>query len=164
MPKNLLRPFAALCLLSGSLSGCLLGSFSGQVVAVEDGESLTIRYQDTTVRVRLHAVACPELSQPYGTRAKRVTEGLALEQPVKVEVITRDGPGRMVADVILPGGQVLNETLVDLGACWWDRRAAPADRMLEYLEAGARDGRRGLWAEPDAVPPWEYRRFKEGRP
>jgi hypothetical protein len=33
--------------------------------------------------------------------------------------------------------------------------------VLEGLEKEAREARIGLWAEPQPVPPWEWRRQKE---
>ncbi len=32
--------------------------------------------------------------------------------------------------------------------------------MVEKLEAGAKEAKRGLWADPSPVPPWEWRRQK----
>lgn len=51
--------------------------------------------------------------------------------------------------------------LVRAGLAWWYRHYAPRDRELERLEAQARAARRGLWADKDPVPPWEWR--KEAR-
>jgi endonuclease YncB( thermonuclease family) len=31
--------------------------------------------------------------------------------------------------------------------------------VLEGLEKEAREGRKGLWADPQPVPPWEWRRL-----
>ncbi len=31
--------------------------------------------------------------------------------------------------------------------------------MLKQLEAEARQAKRGLWADPSPVPPWEWRRL-----
>jgi hypothetical protein len=38
------------------------------------------------------------------------------------------------------------------------RRYAPADRVLEGLETEARESRKGLSADPQPVPPWEWRK------
>ena len=75
-----------------------------------------------------------------------------------MEPTDRDQYGRLVADVILPDGRNLNRELVRAGLAWWYRRYAPHDAELEALEAEARAARRGLWADPHPVPPWEWRR------
>jgi hypothetical protein len=38
------------------------------------------------------------------------------------------------------------------------RKYAPADTVLEGLENEAREGRKGLWAYPQPLPPWEWRK------
>ena len=40
--------------------------------------------------------------------------------------------------------------------CWSCRNYAPGDTALEKLEAEARVTKRGLWADPHPVPPWEW--------
>ena len=66
-----------------------------------------------------------------------------------------------LADVLLPDGMNLNQELVKQGWCWWYRKYPPGDTVLERLEREAREGRRGLWADPQPVPPWEW--WKLGR-
>ena len=62
------------------------------------------------------------------------------------------------AGVLLPDGTNVNHALVKDGWCWWYRKDAPGNKELESLEAEARDGKRGLWADPHPVPPWEWRK------
>ncbi len=50
-----------------------------------------------------------------------------------------------------------NRELVKAGFAWWYRRYAPDDETLKQLEAEARAAKRGLWADPHVVPPWEWR-------
>ncbi len=47
----------------------------------------------------------------------------------------------------------LNQELVKQGWCWWYRKYAPGDTVLEGLENIAREDRSGLWADPQPVPP-----------
>jgi endonuclease YncB( thermonuclease family) len=63
-----------------------------------------------------------------------------------------------VGDVILPDGMNLNQELVKQGWCWWYQKYAPGDTVLEGLEKDAREGKKGLWADPQPVPPWEWRK------
>ncbi len=65
--------------------------------------------------------------------------------------------GRTVGEVTLPDGRVLNHELVRAGLAWWYRRYAPEDDTLKQLEAEARQAKRGLWADPNPVSPWEWR-------
>jgi hypothetical protein len=38
------------------------------------------------------------------------------------------------------------------------RRYAPADRVVEGLETIVREMRNGLWADPQSVPLWEWKK------
>jgi micrococcal nuclease len=59
--------------------------------------------------------------------------------------------------VMLPDGRNLNHEIVRAGFAWWFQRYALTDTELKKLEAEAREARRGLWADPKPVPPWEWR-------
>lgn len=52
----------------------------------------------------------------------------------------------------------INQELVKQGWSWWYRKYAPVDTVLEGLENEAREGRKGLWADPAPIPPWEWRK------
>jgi len=64
-----------------------------------------------------------------------------------------------IANVFLPKGTNVNHTLVKDGWCWWYRKYAPGDTVLEGLEKEAREAKKGLWADPRPVPLWEWRRL-----
>lgn len=49
--------------------------------------------------------------------------------------------------VLLPDGTNVNRTLLKDGWCWWYRKYAPGDTVLEGLERKAREGRKGLLAD-----------------
>ena len=57
----------------------------------------------------------------------------------------------------VPDGRALNRELVKAGFAWWYRRYAPDNEPLKQLEAEARQAKRGLWADPHPVPPWQWR-------
>jgi endonuclease YncB( thermonuclease family) len=49
--------------------------------------------------------------------------------------------------VFLRDGTNVNHELVKNGWCWWYRKYAPGNTVLEGLEKEAREGRRGLWVD-----------------
>jgi hypothetical protein len=53
--------------------------------------------------------------------------------------------------------------LVKDGWCWWYRKYAPGDTVVEGLEKEARETKKGLWADPQPVPPWVYRKARRGQ-
>ena len=70
----------------------------------------------------------------------------------------KDKYGRTLTDVLLPDGTNVNQALVKDGWCWWYRKYAPEDTVLEGLEKEAREAKNGLWVDPQPVPPWEWRK------
>ena len=131
--------------------------FSGRVVGVSDGDTIKVMHNGKAEKIRLHGIDCPEKAQPFGTKAKQFTSAMVFGKAVTVQVIDMDRYGRTVADVILPDGRVLNRELIAAGLAWWYKRYSQ-DKSLGLLEAEARAARRGLWADPHPVPPWEFRR------
>jgi micrococcal nuclease len=71
-----------------------------------------------------------------------------------------DKYGRTLAEVLLPDGINVNHELVKEDWCWWYRKYAAGNVALEKLEARAREAKRGLWADPHPVSPWEWRKQK----
>ncbi len=113
-------------------------------------------------RIRLHGIDCPEKRQAFGKRAKQFTSTLVFGNTVTVQVLDRDRYGRTVGVVLLPDGRSLNHELVRAGLAWMYRRYTN-DQSLSDLEEEARVARRGLWADPHAVPPWEWRMVSQGQ-
>lgn len=82
---------------------------------------------------------------------------------VKLQTHGKDKYGRTLADVLLSDRTNVNHKLVEEGWCWWYRKYAPGDAVLEELEKAARDAKKGLWADPVPIPPWVYRKAKRGQ-
>ena len=157
--QRIFLPLFVLLLLSVPASS-QTDTFTGKVVSVSDGDTISVMRTGRAVKVRLHGIDCPEKKQPYGTRAKRFTSDMAFGMEVEIRVQTTDRYGRIVGEVILPDGLSLNKQLVYLGLAWWYRKYAPNDRTLKALEEGARAEKKGLWADKNPVPPWEWRQGK----
>jgi endonuclease YncB( thermonuclease family) len=137
--------------------------FTGKVVGVSDGDTIKVLRAGKQVRVRLSGIDCPEKRQAFGKRAKRFTSDLVFAKEVTVKVMDVDRYKRIVGEVILKDGTILNHELVRAGLAWWYQRYAPGDQTLERLEKTARENKRGLWADPHPVPPWEFRRKRRKR-
>lgn len=60
----------------------------------------------------------------------------------------------------LADGRDLNQELVRSGMAWWYRKYAASDKTLEKLEDEARSEKIGLWSDPNAEAPWEFRQKK----
>jgi len=129
--------------------------FTGTVVAIHDGDTISVRTSRETIRIRLEGIDCPEYRQPYSARAKQFTAELVHRKEVTIEGGGEDQYGRLLARVRV-GGVELNEALVRNGMAWHYQRGE-IDRSLADAERTARAARVGLWSDPNPIPPWRWR-------
>jgi len=155
------RRFFRICgvffLLAAVLQPLAAQDLTGEVVRVTDGDTFQLELEEVLVKIRLHGIDTPELDQPYGDRAREFAALLILGRDVGVQIQDIDRYGRIVGTVILPDGRVLNHELVAAGLAWWYRRYASGDTVLRDLEQEARTAERGLWANRQAIAPWDWR-------
>jgi micrococcal nuclease len=147
---------ALLTLLALSAAAPARADFRGRVVGIVDGDTIDVLRGGRPERIRLAGIDCPEKAQPYGSRARQATATLAFGADVHVLDKERDRYGRTVGEVVLGDGRSLNRELVRQGWAWWYRQYSQ-DRALGDLEIVARMERRGLWADLQPMPPWEWR-------
>ncbi len=137
-----------------------------KVVEVPSGNSVVVTNTNRPLRVRLKAIAPPEVGQPFNAAAREHLQALVLNKAVAVEYsgITSDYlEARIVADGIDIGAQMLRD-----GVAWYDRSTdyglTDADRVLyAQCEETARNEKRGLWSDAKPVAPWEFRRAKTAK-
>ncbi len=144
-------------------SVCWTAEFSGPVVAVLDGDTIEVLHNQHAERIRLNGIDCPEKGQAYGKRAKQAASELVFGKEVTLQTFGKDKYGRTVADVLLLDGTNVNHALVKDGWCWWYRKYASGDAVLEKLEKEAREAKKGLWIDTAPVPPWVYRKARRGQ-
>lgn len=130
---------------------------TGKVVRVAEGRTVSaLLTGDGQMKVRLASIDTPERGQPFGRVATRTLAGYVAGKQVEVEEVDVDRYGRVVGHVYADGGWV-NGALVRDGVAWVYRKYSDDPQLLR-LEREAREEGRGLWVEPDPVPPWEWRR------
>jgi micrococcal nuclease len=131
-------------------------AFAHQVIGVADGDTLTVLQDRKPVRIRLADIDAPEKHQPFGERAKQALSDLCFGKDAILDVRTTDRYGRVVARVTCAGVDA-NRALVEHGMAWHYLRYS-TDIGLASVQEQAKASKRGLWADPDPVPPWDYRR------
>jgi endonuclease YncB( thermonuclease family) len=131
----------------------------GRVIAIADGDTLTVLDgAKQRHRIRLAEIDAPEKGQPFGTKARENLGSKVFGKAVRVEVVDVDAYHREVGRIYL-GERLINREMVQDGFAW-DYRAYDKSGEFGGVEADARRHRRGLWADPHPVPPWEWRREK----
>ncbi len=120
------------------------------------GDTLVLLVDHQQHKIRLSDIDTPERKQPFGTRAKQALSELAFGKQARVVEVTVDRYGRIVGRVFVDGIDV-NRELVAQGYAWVYRKYSQDEELLK-LEAQAKEKGLGLWADPDPIPPWEWRR------
>ena len=150
---------ALLAIVTPALAAKPHYELTGRVVAIADGDTLTV-LDDLKAqhKIRLAAIDAPEKGQPFGTKSRENLAAKVFKQAVRVEVIDVDRYKREVGRIYL-GDRFINMEMVADGFAW---RYPQYDKPGEFTaaEADAREHRRGLWADPNPAPPWEWRREK----
>lgn len=139
----------------------LLAQISGTVVGITDGDTISVRTADRTVKVRLVHIDTPEPGQAFGTKAKEAIAGMVFGKEVEVTGTEYDRYKRLLGDVHIDGRSV-NLRLVEEGFAWAYTEYRPPAPYFEAQEA-ARKARRGLWADRNPMPPWEYRKAQRAK-
>jgi micrococcal nuclease len=149
---------ALLVVLALAVSASAWADFSGKVVGVADGDSITVLRDRVQVKVRLVDIDAPEKGQPFGNRSKQALEVLVKGQEVLVVERGQDRYHRTLGR-IYRGDLDVNAELIREGMAWVYRQYAK-DAALDEIEAEAKEQKRGLWHDPAPVRPWEWRRAK----
>ncbi|MDH3557189.1 MAG: thermonuclease family protein [Deltaproteobacteria bacterium] len=116
------------------------------------------------MRIRLYGIDCPEGGQAFGRKAKQFTSDMVFGKVVEVEPVDVDRYGRTVA-LVTVFKRLVNEELVNAGFAWVYTRYcdAPICERWKVLEYEAREAKRGVWADPNPTPPWDFRREKRSQ-
>jgi len=155
-----------LALLVLLVHGALLAeTISGRVVRVTDGDTIVVLdANDVQHKIRLQGIDAPERGQAYSTKSKAHLSASVAGKSVVVEYGKRDRYGRIVGKVLL-SNEDMNHEQIRAGLAWhykkYQYEQTPSDREdYSDTEIDAREAKRGIWREPEQMPPWEYRKAK----
>jgi endonuclease YncB( thermonuclease family) len=130
-----------------------------KVIGVKDGDSIEVLLEENkNIVIRLAEIDCPEKNQPYGKKAKAFVSDLIYNKEITFVKTDQDRYGRMVAKVYFKG-EYLSETLIKNGLAWHNTKHSKS-KYLASLEKDARKNKIGLWADPEPIAPWEWRKTK----
>ena len=148
----------------------------GRVVGVTDGDTIKVLDGERRQhRIRIQGIDTPERRQAFSEHAKQALSELVFQKDVEIHWEKRDHYGRIVGKVLVapatcakpPCARTVDAglALVEQGLAWWYRQyskeQSPEDRgRYEAAEAKARAARKGLFSDPHAQPPWDFRKAK----
>jgi endonuclease YncB( thermonuclease family) len=145
---------AALFCISGLAHG---EEFTAKIIAVLDGDTVLMRREDGLMKIRLAEIDAPEKAQTFGETSKQSLSGMVLGKQVKVISQAVDQYGRLVAHLSVDGLDV-NAEQIRRGMAW-EYSNFHSNKALIALQEEARQAPRGLWAQSDPTPPWEWRKL-----
>lgn len=162
-----------LCLSAGCVAATA-ATLEGQVIAIADGDTLTILDSGNRQhRIRVEGIDAPEKGQPFAQRSKEVLSRVARGKPVRADCHKKDRYERHVCVVwVQPRdcpscGLTLDVGYAQIaqGFAWhykrYEREQSAQDRArYADAETEARGRQLGLWKDMAPVPPWEWRRTK----
>jgi endonuclease YncB( thermonuclease family) len=130
------------------------------VVAIADGDTLTVLVSREQIKVRLSDIDAPEHKQPFGTRSRQSLAELCHGKAATVSDREKDRYGRTLGAVICAGVDA-NAEQVRRGMAWVYEQYAPKGSPLYAMQREAKAAQRGLWRDARPVPPWEWRRSRK---
>lgn len=129
-----------------------------RVVGVKDGDTVVVldSLHNQSV-LRLAEVDCPEKNQPFGYKAKQFTSDAIYNRMIHYTVIDTDRYGREIAMIFYDDDQeYLSAEIIKAGMGWHYKRYSTSE-VLAALENEARDAKRGLWVDNNAIAPHKWR-------
>ncbi len=150
-------PLAMLCVLFFcSLSHA--AEIIGKVVGVKDGDTITVLddLDRVTFQIRLFDIDAPENDQPFCEKSKQALSGLCFGKQVTIRFTKVDRLKRLIGTVHVEGKDIQLEML-KMGMAWHYKEFSKNEEYAK-AEEEARKKKIGLWADPNPVPPWNWRK------
>jgi endonuclease YncB( thermonuclease family) len=139
---------------------------TGKVVRVSDGDTINLLIDNKQERIRLASIDAPETAhgssqpgQPFGEASRKNLANYVAGKTITITCFEKDRYDRHICDIPVDG-TTANRLQVEQGFAWANQQAKGKflrDKSLLELEKSARQKKLGLWAEPGAVAPWEWR-------
>jgi endonuclease YncB( thermonuclease family) len=142
-----------------AVSSVFASDLSCTVVGIADGDTLTALCPgNQQIKVRLTEIDAPEKKQPFGERSRQSLADMCFQKHATITSTDKDRYGRTLGRVTCAGLDA-NAEQVTRGLAWvYDRYVT--ERGLYMLQDDARASKRGLWADKNPMPPWEWRKAK----
>lgn len=146
-------------------SAALADTMAGEVIAVTDGDTITVQVSTKSHKIRLNGIDAPESDQEFGREATRKLAEMIIGKSVVVIWNKTDRHERILGTVAI-GSIDVGLELLRYGLAWYFHRYeadVPEVERALYLaaETAAREQKVGLWNQPSPIAPWDWRDRKE---
>ena len=149
---------AAPAVILALVATCQADEIRGKVVNVADGDTITVLDAEKVQhKIRLQGIDAPEKKQAFGTKSKELMTEKVAGHEVVVTWKEKDRYGRILGEIML-GKRHINLEMVQDGMAWHYVQYSKS-KELTAAEEAARTAKKGLWADKEPVPPWEFRKL-----
>jgi micrococcal nuclease len=137
-------------------SASLPNPLKAEVIGIQDGDTIELKFifdgkkagfrQGKPVRIRFLHINSPERGKPFYKIAKQYTSERCFHKIVTIKHTGEfDRYGRLLGEVVLPNGSVLNKELVKRGLAIHYKKYS---KSIEYanLELDAQKKKIGIWS------------------
>lgn len=132
-----------------------------KIVGISDGDTATCLTDDKKqIKIRFDQIDAPETRQDFGSASKEALSDMIFGKTVGLDTKEQDKYGRTVAEVFVDDKNI-NKEMVALGMAWAYREYIKDNEYID-LETRARRNSLGLWSQPNAIYPSDFRRGKRG--
>ena len=123
---------------------------------VYDGDTVEIKQNAASFKLRLVDIDAPERNQPYGLKSRRALLNLCHQSKIRVTIIGQDKYLRQLGKLEC-NGKDASLYLVETGYAWlYEKEIVDSPLKQAYLDA--RRNQLGLWQDINPVPPWVWRK------
>lgn len=139
------------------------------MASVADGDTITVKRDGETKKIRFCGIDAPEKAQPMGKESKEKLRSLVAlaKNQVMIIPIETDRYGRTVAEVMAdvsgPWGNEMSfqEEMLKSGMAYYYKQYAskcPNHDAFVRAEEIAIASKAGVWGNPNLEKPWDYRK------
>lgn len=107
-----------------------MGTLTGKVVKVTDGDTITVLVEKQEITIRLNTIDAPERGQDFGQKSKEALADLVFRKEVRIETHGKDRYGRTIGDVYV-GSIFVNEKMVEDGWAWNYLKYSKSQRLAD---------------------------------
>ncbi len=134
----------------------------GKVIKVSDGDTVTILTEDkVSHKIRLNDIDAPEKKQPFGNKSRDNLASYIAGEIVTVKYKSKDKYGRILGTIYFENLDI-NLQQIKNGYAWVYKQYSKNQTYYQE-EQKAKELKKGLWIEKNAIAPWEFRKQKKSK-
>jgi endonuclease YncB( thermonuclease family) len=131
--------------------------YSGTIIRVIDGDTFVFQTKEGSLKIRMYGIDAPERDQPYSKESTNF-----LKQYLNKDAILKaSGVDRYsrTLGVLYIDRKDINLLAIKNGCAWHFKRYSN-DQQYAQAQEYAKNNKLGLWALPNPIPPWDWRKNK----